>query len=165
MNKKSCGFTLIELLVVVLIIGILSAIALPQYQKAVVKSRYATLKALTRAIADAEEVYYLANEEYTNDFDALDVQTPGYNREDVQTNRTYRYFDWGFCNTSSKVDITCRNDLVQMEYIINFRHASNKVTCVALTKDLSAVQNQVCKAETGRSTYSSQGDSYTGWDY
>lgn len=58
------GFTLIELLVVVLIIGILSAIALPQYQMAVTKSRVATMLPLMRRWHDALSMYQVENGYY-----------------------------------------------------------------------------------------------------
>lgn len=68
---KSGGFTLIELLVVVLIIGILSAVALPQYQVAVAKSRLATVMSMTRALKDAQELIYLANNAYEDKVDNM----------------------------------------------------------------------------------------------
>ena len=70
-NKKA--FTLIELLVVVLIIGILAAIALPQYQVAVEKSRFTQSIVIARAIRDAQDLYYLNNNTYSDDFAELDL--------------------------------------------------------------------------------------------
>ncbi len=53
------GFTLIELLVVVLIIGILAAVAVPQYQVAVEKSRAAEAVLMLKNARDAYELWQL----------------------------------------------------------------------------------------------------------
>lgn len=62
MKNKKCtkkGFTLIELLVVVLIIGILASVALPQYQKAVEKSRSAEALTMLKNARQEYELLYL----------------------------------------------------------------------------------------------------------
>ncbi len=81
------GFTLIELLVVVLIIGILAAIALPQYQRAVLRARVAEVKVTLKSLVEAGDLWMLRTGE-TERFpinDELDIQWP---------ESTYWEFEW-----------------------------------------------------------------------
>ena len=58
------GFTLIELLVVVLIIGILASVALPQYNKAVMKARATEIKSFIANVEKAMDLYLLEKDGY-----------------------------------------------------------------------------------------------------
>ena len=165
-NKR--GFTLIELLVVVLIIGILAAVAVPQYQKAVMRSRYATLKNITKSIADAQEVYYLANGEYTTRFDELDIDIGGTPKDE---NDTQRNFDWGACTIFDRGDgIICDQDDIKLRYQIFFRKAASgfrgEVWCVAKNQDDNSIQNKICQQEPGEANFHHK-DPYgnTIWQY
>ena len=87
-SKMSCkrGFTLIELLVVVLIIGILAAVAVPQYQKTIERSKATEAMSMLSSIAKAYQTYYLANGTYATKFEQLDV--------DIPFTGSTKFYDW-----------------------------------------------------------------------
>ncbi|WP_424244778.1 type IV pilus assembly protein PilE [Elusimicrobium posterum] len=90
------GFTLIELLVVVLIIGILASIALPQYTKAVEKSRTAEALIMLKNITDAANRYYLQHGSYVPDghpmnFEDLDIDIPNVNDFSNAWTKNFKY--------------------------------------------------------------------------
>lgn len=95
------GFTLIELLVVVLIIAVLAAIALPQYQKAVNRATYTQALAITKNIATAQKAYYLINGTYADTFDQLDIQIP-FTQRTCPASKT----DWMYTDCAKAGDIT-----------------------------------------------------------
>lgn len=75
--KSVKAFTLIEMLVVVLIIGILAAIAMPQYQKAIIKTDALKLLSAVNQLQKANEAYYLATGKWAYSMTDLDISIPG----------------------------------------------------------------------------------------
>ena len=141
---KNRAFTLIELLVVVLIIGILAAIALPQYKKAVVKTKYNNLKNLTNAIYRAEQNYYLANNKYADTFDKLDI-TIGNGTASQSVNK---------CRIERAL-VYCSWEKINMSYLINFER---KKACIVYNND--QLGHEICKEETGKKYQDRVGGGY-----
>ena len=76
MIKNNKGFTLIELMIVVAIIGILAAIAIPNFVNYQCKAKQSEAKQLLKTYATGLEAYMAEYDTYTQDLSKLDVEVP-----------------------------------------------------------------------------------------
>ncbi len=155
MNKK--GFTLLELLIVVVIIGILAAIALPQYQLARDKAEFMKYQSMVASLRDAYDNYVLIHGVATGNFDNLSISLPSdFSRVYGGDNGGIQCFqnsDMFCCMSKSGSDysglINCgKNDLsviyAQSFFGFNNTPVNRRGRCLALLNNARA--NRLCRA-------------------
>jgi prepilin-type N-terminal cleavage/methylation domain-containing protein len=129
------GFTLIELLVVVLIIGILASIGIPQYFKAVERSRVTEATNAFANIKNSQERFFSRMNVYTNNWDDLDITMKNVGGVDCTGNAacTLKYYIVQItANTSTSYVISAtRRDNVNRygAYTINFTGPIGDLSC------------------------------------
>ena len=147
----TAGFTLIELLVVVLIIGILAAVAVPQYEKVVEKTRAMEAVGLVRSVRQAQELYYMQNSRYASSLDSLTLSFP---------KSLAKNFNWDAPEQLQYGRFAISRSAEKYFYVIvasgDFRgvHLPGKIYCAAQPSNQKAVE--IC-SEIGASEEDSDG--------
>ena len=146
---KNAGFTLIELLVVVLIIGILSAIALPQYTKAVEKARSTELLNMVHAGEQAIQMAFLSGSIPTAGASGKDLMTVeltgGEWQEDSKTYLTKNFEFVLHCPNSSFCYIETYRNLSEHAWSVQNEWRSSGVPDRRCITQLTDTGRTICR--------------------
>ena len=172
-NNK--GFTLIELLVVVLILGILAAMAMPQYFKAVERSRMTEAVSLLSSISQTQQRKYLQINKYATDYRGLDVAPAGatgsayYTKGNVTTGAggngfvvtlsAANAYTTGFATATRVAGASSNAAGLNYQYNLVRYYASDLTTCNGTNTNGQALCADFCGIDTPASTCCSDGSS------
>lgn len=159
--RKKEGFTLIELLVVVLIIGVLAAMALPQYRVAVGMSRASTMYAFMRGVDQAQQAFFMANNRYATTFDSLSVGIPpGFVKTDEKTIRKGRMECWLMTeHGNAEISIKCAEEITGVA-LEKYHNRNNYICWANKTKE---IPNQICRNLSGKDEANGISSDQTEW--
>ena len=150
------GFTLIELLVVVLIIGILAAVAVPQYQKAVEKSRVSEAITVLRTLREQYKLCLLSHaddDEYCTIglFQNMDVTFPNtVEREECGREVCFNTKDWQYGNEGDDYFYAHRiinEDTENYPYILYVSDSTDSITCENLSSRSVVTCGTICGSD------------------
>ena len=155
--KNSRAFTLIELLVVVLIIGILAAVAVPQYQQAVEKSRATEALSILKTIATANRTYYLTHGTYPTNIEELDIEIPGSLVNTGVGKRTEtKYFQYGPALMENDEGIAIAKRLPTEQFYTLTYYQTGEICCFSFSTKGTKFCNQLSNGKTTSKTHTTK---------
>ena len=144
-TKKGCLIALfLSVFIIPFVLGILAAIALPQYFRAVEKARGAQVISMLDTVSASQQRYRMQNNKFANDFGALDIDLVDKNGSVVKSGNSFEDKDFVYTlrGGGQNANIEALRNKGKYPYIIRKYYAFNKLEC----EPTNRVSESICKS-------------------